>query len=67
MAEQERVGVVDPALAIGQIGVTDAAGLDGDDDLAGAGVGDHDVDQYDRGTLCPRDHATHYLTHAWGL
>ena len=47
VAEQERVVVVDAALAVGQVGVADAAGLDVDDHLARAGIGDDDVDQFD--------------------
>ena len=47
VAEQERVLVVDPALAVGQVGVADAAGDDVDHHLAGPGIGDDDVDQLD--------------------
>lgn len=42
VAEQEGELVVDRALLVVEIGVTDAAGLDLHDRLAGAGVGDHD-------------------------
>ena len=47
VAEQEREVVVDPALAVVQVGVADPAGLDGDDGLARPGVRDDDVDQLD--------------------
>ncbi len=53
MAEQERVLVVDAALAVGQIGVADPARGDVDDDLARAGIGDDDVDQLDGFALFP--------------
>ena len=47
VAEQERVLVVDAALAVGQVGVAHPAGDDVDHHLAGSGVGDHDVDHLD--------------------
>ena len=53
MAEQERVVVVDPALAVGEVGVADAARLHVDDHLARTGVGDDDVDQFDGLALGP--------------
>ena len=46
--EQERELVVDAALAVVQVGVADPAGLDRDDRLARARVGDDDVDDLDR-------------------
>ena len=52
VSEEKRVGVVDPALAVGQVGVADAARLDGDDDLARTGVGDDDVDKLHRLAFC---------------
>ncbi len=48
VAEQERVFVVDAALAVGQVGVADAAGDDVDDDLARPWVGDDDIHHLDR-------------------
>ncbi len=45
--EQERVFVVDAALAVVQVGVADAAGDHVDEGLAGAGVRYDDVDQLD--------------------
>ncbi len=42
VAEQEREVVVDAALAVVQVGVADAARLDVDERLAGAGVGHQD-------------------------
>ena len=53
MAEQERVLVVDAALAVGEVGVADAAGDDVDDGLAGPGVRNDDVDQLDGLALVP--------------
>ena len=53
VAEQERVLVVDPALAVGQVGVADPAGDDVDDDLTGTRVGDHDVDHLNGLFLAP--------------
>lgn len=53
MAEQEGIGVGDPALPVGEVGVANAARLDGDDDLAGIRSGDDDVDQFNGGTLGP--------------
>ena len=55
VAEQERVLVVDAALAIGQVGVAHAAGDDVDDHLAGSGVGDDDVDHLDGLASCFRE------------
>src|SRR5690606_8821047 len=64
MPQQERELVVDPALAVVQIGVADAAGLDVDNDLARPWVGDHDLHHLDRLTFCPGDHTSHRLSHA---
>ncbi|GLE53718.1 hypothetical protein ATCCBAA256_32810 [Mycobacterium montefiorense] len=47
VAEQERILVVDAALAISQIGVAHPAGDDVDQGLSGTGVRDDDVDQFD--------------------
>ena len=47
VAEQERILVVDAALAVGQVGMADPAGDDVDHGLAGPWVGDDDVDQLD--------------------
>ena len=47
VAEQERVLVVDAALAVGQVGVTHTAGDDVDHHFTGTGVGDDDVDHLD--------------------
>ena len=52
VAEQERVLVVDAALAVGQVGVADPAGDDVDHGLAGSGVRDDDVDQSRRVRPC---------------
>ena len=67
MPEQERVLVVDAALAIGQVGVTDAAGLDVDHHLARSRVGDDDIHHLDGLTLLPRNHTAHCLTHESNL
>ena len=48
VAEQERVFVVDAAVAVGQVGVADAAGDDVDDDLARSRVGDDHIHHLDR-------------------
>jgi hypothetical protein len=53
MAEQEGIGVVDTALAVGQIGVTDAARVDGNHHLARTWVGNDDVDEFDRLAFAP--------------
>ncbi len=47
VAEQERVLVVDAALAVGQVGMADAAGLDVDNDLARSRIGDDHIDHLD--------------------
>src|SRR5699024_9073511 len=43
VAEQEGELVVDAAVAIGEVGVAHAGGLDVDDHVVWAGLGDHDV------------------------
>ena len=47
VAKQERILVVDPALAVGQVGVAHPAGDDVNHGLPGAWVRDDDVDQLD--------------------
>ena len=63
VAEQEREVVVDPALAVVQVGVADPAGLDLDQRLARAGVGDVDRLDGDRVALLQRDDGSN-LVHA---
>ena len=63
VAEQERELVVDAALAVGQIGVADTAGLDRHDDLARPGVRDCDRRDLDRRTLGAGDHTSNMLWH----
>jgi hypothetical protein len=67
MAEQEGELVVDPALAVVQVGVADAARLDLDDGLAGSGVGHDDGLDPDRLALAGRDHSAYALSHAGAL
>ena len=62
--EEEGKVVVDAALAVVQVGVADAAGLDGDHRLARPRVGYDDRLERDRRTLLPRDHPAHLLSHA---
>ena len=57
VAEEERIVVADPALAVVEVGVADAAGLDVDDDLARSRVGDDDVGDLDRLPLRLRDNS----------
>ncbi len=64
VAEQERIGVVDAAITVGEVGVADPAGVNGDDDLTRPGVGDDDVDEFDLLALSSGDDAAHDLTHA---
>ena len=64
VAEQEGEVVVDAALAVVQVRVAHAAGLDGDHRLAGTGVGHDDRLERDRRPLLPRHHPTHLLSHA---
>ena len=63
VSEEEGIGVVDSALAVGQIGVADAARMDRDDHLARTGVGNDDVDKFDRLAFAPSNHTAHRLTH----
>ena len=57
VAEQEREVVVDPALAVVQVGVAHAAGLHRDHRLAGAGVGHQHRGEFDGRVLLPGDNA----------
>ena len=61
VAEQEGEVVVDPALAVVQVGVAHAAGLHRDDRLARTGVGDVDRDHLDRRALGECDHGLDLL------
>ena len=63
VAEQERELVVDPALAVVQVGVAHPARLDGHDGLARPGVGDHDRLDRHRCALAASDDATYLLAH----
>ena len=63
MPEQEGEVVVDPALAVVQVGVADPARLDGDGRLARAGIGHDDGRQLDRLALGARDDALHLRGH----
>ncbi len=63
VAEEERELVVDAALAIVQIGVADAAGLDGHHSLAGPGVGNHDGLHRHRLALGSGNDSTDFLRH----
>ena len=65
--EQERILVVDAALAVGQVGVADAAGDDVDDDLARSRVGDDHIHHLDGLALLPGYHPAHCLTHESNL
>ena len=64
VAEQERELVVDAALAVGEVGVAHAARGDRDDDLTGAGIGDHDGHDLDRRSLRASDDSADCLRHA---
>ncbi len=63
VAEQERELVVDAALAVVQVGVADAAGLDLCHGFAGSGVGHQDRLDPDRLALAGRDHTAYSLGH----
>ena len=63
VAEQEGELVVDAALAVVQVGVAHAARLDGDDRLAGPGIGHDDRLDRDGCALLRRHHAAHLLSH----
>ena len=64
VAEQEREVVVDPALAVVQVGVADPARLDGDDGLTRPGIGDDDRLHRHGLALRSGDDSTNLLTHA---
>ena len=53
MAEQERILVVDAALAVGQVGMADPAGDDVHHHFTGTRVGDDHIHDLDRLTLLP--------------
>src|SRR5699024_5949013 len=59
MAQQEGELVVDTAVAVGQVGVAHAGGVDVDDHGVRAGVGADDVDQLGRLLLGSGDDALH--------
>jgi hypothetical protein len=63
VAEQEREVVVDAALAVVQVGVADAAGLDLDHRLTRPRVGHHDRLHRYRVALLVRDDPTNQLRH----
>ena len=62
--EEEGEVVVDAALAVVQVGVADAARLDGDDRLARPGVGHQDRLDGDGRALLPGDHTARLGSHA---
>ena len=64
MTEQERELVVDPAVAVGQVGVAHPARLDAHDHLVRAGIRDGDVDELDGRTLAAGDDTLNLLWHA---
>ena len=47
VAEQEREGVFNIAIAVSKVGVAYAAGLHAHDDVIRAGVGDNNIDGFD--------------------
>src|SRR3546814_6702529 len=61
VAEQEGELVVDPALAVVQVGVADPASLDLHDRLARTGIWDVDPHHFDRSALCLGDHCSDLL------
>ena len=63
MAEQERVLVVDAALAVRQVGVTHPARDDVDHHLARTGIRDHNVDQLEQLSYSGRSHRA--LSDSW--
>ena len=64
VAEEERVGVLDVAVAVGQVRVAHAGGLDLDHHIVGAGFRDHNVHDLDRGALGTGDYSLNSLCHA---
>jgi hypothetical protein len=63
VAEQEREVVVDAALAVVQVGVADAAGLDGHHGFARPRIGNDDGLHRHGFTLGAGDDASNFLTH----
>ena len=63
VTQQERVVVVDAALAVGEVGVAYAAGKDAHHHIAGTWIGDRDRLDRGRGPFSCRDHTTHLLCH----
>ena len=66
VAEQERELVVDPALAVVQVGVAHAARLDRHDGLSRTRIGDDDGLDGHRRALGPGNDSTHFLRHDGG-
>ena len=64
MSQKERVVVVNPAFAVGQIRVADPARQHVDHDFTGTRVRDHNVDELDGLVLVPGDDALHCLFHS---
>ena len=62
--EEEREVVVDPALAVVQVGVAHPARLDGDERFAGPGIGNDDRLDGDRLALGAGDDSSNGLRHA---
>src|SRR5690606_27504455 len=65
VTEQERELVVDAALAVVQVGVADAAGLDPHHRLPRPGVGHHDVDHLHVGSLAAGDDSPDGARHGY--
>ena len=63
VAQQERKLVVDPALAVVEVGVADPAGLDLHDRLARSGIGNDDCFDGDRFALRSGNNSTYFLCH----
>ena len=63
MSEKERVVVVDSAFPVVEIGVADAARLNGNDGLTRSGIRDHDGLDRDRRLLGPCDDSSNLLCH----
>ena len=63
VAQQEREVVVDPALAVVEVGVAYAAGLHPDERLSGPGVGNRNRLDRDRRLLGRGHHAPHLMGH----
>ena len=65
MAQQEREIVGDTTVAVGEVGVADAAGVDIDDDVIRPRIGDDDVDELGRLLGGAGDDTLHSLGHGW--